>query len=65
MMMVRIGNVVDEFPYLSPSDILIDGGKSYLKNTTRRVKEMYERDFILLVSVCQVVKKVHKKAPPI
>ena len=42
MMMVRAGNPVDElmqqlFPYLSPGDILIDGGNSNYEDTNRRV----------------------------
>lgn len=42
MMMVRAGNAVDElmeqlFPYLSPGDILIDGGNSNYEDTNRRV----------------------------
>lgn len=43
MMMVRAGNAVDDlmtqlFPYLSPGDILIDGGNSNYEDTNRRVK---------------------------
>lgn len=42
MMMVRAGNPVDQlmeqlFPYLSPGDILIDGGNSNYEDTNRRV----------------------------
>ena len=42
MMMVRAGSAVDElmeqlFPYLSPGDILIDGGNSNFEDTNRRV----------------------------
>ncbi len=42
MMMVRAGSAVDElmeqlFPYLSPGDILIDGGNSNYEDTNRRV----------------------------
>lgn len=50
MMMVRAGSAVDELiekvvPYLSPGDILIDGGNSNFEDTARRVKNMYERGF--------------------
>ena len=50
MMMVRAGNAVDELiekivPYLSEGDILIDGGNSNFEDTSRRVKDMYERGF--------------------
>lgn len=43
MMMVRAGSAVDDlmtqlFPYLSPGDILIDGGNSNYEDTNRRVK---------------------------
>ena len=42
MMMFRAGSAVDElmeqlFPYLSPGDILIDGGNSNYEDTNRRV----------------------------
>jgi len=42
MMMVRAGSPVDQlmeqlFPYLSPGDILIDGGNSNYEDTNRRV----------------------------
>jgi len=42
MMMVRAGKAVDQlmeqlFPYLSPGDVLIDGGNSNYEDTNRRV----------------------------
>jgi 6-phosphogluconate dehydrogenase len=45
MMMVKAGEVVDEFinqllPYLEEGDIIIDGGNSHFPDTNRRVKEL-------------------------
>lgn len=53
MMMVRAGEAVDELieklvPYLSPGDILIDGGNSNFEDTERRVKELEERGFYFI-----------------
>ena len=50
MMMVRAGNAVDElmeqlFPYLSPGDILIDGGNSNYEDTNRRVALAEQKGF--------------------
>ncbi len=48
MLMVKAGNPVDEvidqlLPYLSPGDIVIDGGNSNYLDTERRVRDLYER----------------------
>lgn len=45
MMMVKAGSPVDELmaqllPFLSPGDVIIDGGNSDFHDTARRVKEM-------------------------
>lgn len=45
MMMVKAGRPVDELitqlvPYLSPGDVIIDGGNSDFHDTERRVKEL-------------------------
>lgn len=53
MMMVRAGNAVDElmeqlFPYLSPGDILIDGGNSNYEDTNRRVKLAESKGFFFV-----------------
>lgn len=50
MMMVRAGSPVDElmeqlFPFLSPDDILIDGGNSNFEDTERRVKLAESKGF--------------------
>lgn len=50
MMMVRAGSAVDElmeqlFPYLSPGDILIDGGNSNYEDTNRRVDLTEKKGF--------------------
>lgn len=50
MMMVRAGSAVDElmnqlFPYLSPGDILIDGGNSNYEDTNRRVALTEQKGF--------------------
>lgn len=48
MLMVRAGDVVDQFiynllPYLEKGDIIIDGGNSNYPDTNRRVKELAEK----------------------
>lgn len=48
MMMVKAGTPVDELiqqllPFLSPGDVLIDGGNSDFHDTERRVKELESR----------------------
>lgn len=53
MMMVRAGNAVDDlmtqlFPYLSPGDILIDGGNSNFEDTNRRVKLAESKGFYFI-----------------
>lgn len=53
MMMVRAGNPVDElmsqlFPYLSPGDILIDGGNSNYEDTARRVVQTEAAGFLFV-----------------
>ncbi len=53
MMMVRAGKPVDELmeqllPYLSPGDILIDGGNSNYEDTNRRVAWAEKRDILFV-----------------
>lgn len=53
MMMVKAGLPVDElmaqlFPYLSPGDIIIDGGNSDFHDTERRIKEAEEKGFYFI-----------------
>ncbi len=53
MMMVKAGAPVDEFiqhclPYLSPGDILIDGGNSLFTDTTRRTQELKAKGLIFI-----------------
>ncbi|KIO42974.1 decarboxylating NADP(+)-dependent phosphogluconate dehydrogenase [Sanguibacteroides justesenii] len=48
MLMVKAGEPVDELigqlvPYLSPGDVIIDGGNSDFKDTARRVKMLEEK----------------------
>ena len=48
MMMVKAGRPVDELiaqltPFLSPGDVIIDGGNSDFHDTERRVKEVEEK----------------------
>lgn len=55
MMMVRAGSAVDElmeqlFPYLSPGDILIDGGNSNFEDTNRRVAVAESKGFLFIGS---------------
>ncbi|NCC51112.1 MAG: decarboxylating NADP(+)-dependent phosphogluconate dehydrogenase [Spartobacteria bacterium] len=47
MLMVKAGGAVDALiealiPLLAPGDIIIDGGNSYFKDTTRRVRQVEE-----------------------
>lgn len=53
MLMVKAGRPVDEFiehllPYLSPGDIIIDGGNSLFTDTVRRCKELKEKGIIFI-----------------
>lgn len=53
MMMVRAGKPVDElmeqlFPYMSPGDILIDGGNSNYEDTNRRVALAESKGFYFI-----------------
>ncbi|SHF74743.1 6-phosphogluconate dehydrogenase (decarboxylating) [Bacteroides luti] len=53
MLMVRAGNPVDElmeqlYPFLSPGDILIDGGNSNFEDTARRVRESEAKDIYFI-----------------
>lgn len=55
MMMVRAGSPVDElmnqlFPFLSPGDILIDGGNSNYEDTNRRVELAESKGFLFVGS---------------
>ena len=63
MLMVRAGEVVDQFidallPHLEEGDIIIDGGNSNYPDTNRRVKALAEKVFALSVLACQGVKRV-------
>ena len=63
MLMVRAGDVVDQFieallPHLEEGDVIIDGGNSNYPDTNRRVKALAEKAFALSVRVFRVVKKV-------
>ncbi len=53
MMMVRAGSPVDQlmeqlFPYLTPGDILIDGGNSNYEDTNRRVLLTEQKGFLFV-----------------
>jgi 6-phosphogluconate dehydrogenase len=53
MMMLRAGEAVDQFigqmlPYLSPGDIIIDGGNSNYHDTIRRTRELEEKGFLFI-----------------
>ncbi|MHA2363778.1 MAG: NAD(P)-binding domain-containing protein, partial [Candidatus Hodarchaeales archaeon] len=53
ILMVKAGKPVDDFieqiiPFLSPKDILIDGGNSYFEDTIRRSKYLEEKGFFFL-----------------
>jgi 6-phosphogluconate dehydrogenase len=55
ILMVKAGDAVDEFinhclPYLSPGDILIDGGNSLFTDTNRRCKELEEKGILYVGS---------------
>ena len=53
MMMVKAGSPVDQLiaqlvPYLSPGDVIIDGGNSDFHDTDRRVKEVESKGFYFI-----------------
>ncbi len=53
MLMVKAGEAVDEFidmllPFLSPGDVIIDGGNSLYTDTNRRVKSLKEKNIIFV-----------------
>lgn len=55
MMMIKAGDPVDQvisqlLPYLSPGDILIDGGNSDFHDTERRVQELESKGFLFVGS---------------
>lgn len=55
MMMVKAGSPVDELieqliPYLSPGDVIIDGGNSDFPDTERRVKYLGDKGFYFVGS---------------
>ena len=55
MMMVKAGSPVDELisqlvPFLSPGDVIIDGGNSDFNDTERRVKEVEQKGFYFIGS---------------
>lgn len=63
MLMVRAGDVVDQFieallPHLEEGDIIIDGGNSNYPDTNRRVKALAKKASALSVRVFLAVKKV-------
>lgn len=63
MLMVRAGDVVDQFieallPHLEEGDIIIDGGNSNYPDTNRRVKALAEKGIRFIGSGVLVVKKV-------
>ncbi len=53
ILMVKAGKPVDDMinellPYLDKGDLIIDGGNSYFKDTTRRIKELGEKGILYL-----------------
>jgi len=53
ILMVKAGKPVDDvidelLPYLEKGDLIIDGGNSYFKDTTRRIKELKEKGILYL-----------------
>lgn len=53
MLMVKAGKAVDDFiekliPYLSPGDIIIDGGNSHFPDTIRRTKYMESKGLLYI-----------------
>lgn len=64
MLMVRAGEVVDQFieallPHLEEGDIIIDGGNTNYPDTNRRVAYLREKGSVLLERAYLVVKKGH------
>ena len=62
MLMVRAGDVVDQFieallPHLEEGDIIIDGGNSNYPDTNRRGKALAEKGIRFIGWVCLVAKK--------
>lgn len=52
-LMIKAGNPVDEvinqlLPYLDKGDLIIDGGNSYFKDTTRRTNELKEKEILYI-----------------
>lgn len=53
ILMVKAGQPVDDMinellPYLDPGDLIIDGGNSYFKDTSRRIRELKEKGILYL-----------------
>ncbi|ERM91387.1 MAG: 6-phosphogluconate dehydrogenase, decarboxylating [Caldanaerobacter subterraneus] len=53
ILMVKAGKPVDDviqelLPYLEKGDLIIDGGNSYFKDTSRRIKELKEKGILYL-----------------
>ncbi|MGI1690748.1 NADP-dependent phosphogluconate dehydrogenase [Thermoanaerobacter uzonensis] len=53
ILMVKAGKPVDDvieelLPYLDKGDLIIDGGNSYFKDTSRRIKELEEKGILYL-----------------
>ncbi|ACI20159.1 NADP-dependent phosphogluconate dehydrogenase [Dictyoglomus thermophilum] len=53
ILMVKAGQPVDDMinellPYLEPGDLIIDGGNSYFKDTSRRIRELKEKEILYL-----------------
>lgn len=53
MLLVKAGDAVDAFinqltPFLTPGDIIIDGGNSHFPDTIRRTKELEAQGFLFV-----------------
>jgi 6-phosphogluconate dehydrogenase len=53
ILMVKAGQPVDEMiqellPYLEPGDLIIDGGNSYFRDTSRRIRELKDKGILYL-----------------
>jgi 6-phosphogluconate dehydrogenase len=53
ILMVKAGQPVDEMiqellPYLEPGDLIIDGGNSYFRDTSRRIRELKDKGIFYL-----------------
>ena len=53
MMLVKAGKAVDDYiaqiiPHLEPGDIIIDGGNTHYRDTTRRTKYLEDKGFLYI-----------------